>query len=388
MAILLTTVASGHGVNSTWELQRPEGVDTGVVVTYDDSTGQVTVPDASLTAGEYWLEHTLSGGGSCSSVRTETFTAYDLSVVASLQGSESECEVILATPSGGSGNYSYVYKKDDAVVGTTVYGPTEDNTYNPDTEGSPNQTPGSINEYHVIVTDTVTGCTATDSIARTACKYTTDLIADRAHGTLTFTANALDTETITLGSKTYTLQTTLTDVDGNIQIGASVADTINNIVAAVNLSGTAGTDYATSMTLNADIIGIANTTDSQAHFYAKVSGSGGESLATTETLTNGSFYNTTLQLIDLDCNSGFPRVSVYNESKCRGLAVAYTVNLVDAGGGGKTFEYNYSIDNDCGQKIQFLPIPSIENATYDTTISATDDTETTTQVVKQLTISC
>lgn len=84
-----------------------------------------------------------------------------------------------------------------------------------------------------------------------------------ATGTYTFDddleiANA---ETVVIAGKTYTFQTTLTDSDGNVHIGASRAETIANLVAAVNLdgSGTAGTDYAASTTKNARVIAIAGT---------------------------------------------------------------------------------------------------------------------------------
>ena len=171
MAILLTTVASGYGGNSTWELQRPEGVDTGIVVTYDNGSGQVTVPDLSLTAGDYWLEHTLTP--SFEGVVTKQFTAYDLSVTAGLLGSETNCNIITTIVSGGSGDYSYTYRKDSLTEGAIVYGPTTDSNYDPSTEGT-TKTPGSTNDYYVIVTDNVTGCTANDMVTNTACAFTTD----------------------------------------------------------------------------------------------------------------------------------------------------------------------------------------------------------------------
>ncbi len=73
---------------------------------------------------------------------------------------------------------------------------------------------------------------------------------DQPSGILTFTGNALDTETCIVGTKTYTFQTTLTDVDGNVLIGATTADTISNFVDALlpdALSGK-GTNFAASMT--------------------------------------------------------------------------------------------------------------------------------------------
>ncbi len=72
----------------------------------------------------------------------------------------------------------------------------------------------------------------------------------RAHAELTGTANFSNTETVTIDAKVYTFQTSLTDVDGNIQIGASLTASLLNLLNAVDLTGTAGTDYATSMTIH------------------------------------------------------------------------------------------------------------------------------------------
>ena len=43
-------------------------------------------------------------------------------------------------------------------------------------------------------------------------------------------------ETIVIANKTYTAQDTLTDVDGNFHIGATIAATVTNLLAAINLS--------------------------------------------------------------------------------------------------------------------------------------------------------
>lgn len=116
-------------------------------------------------------------------------------------------------------------------------------------------------------------------------------------------SNAGNTETVTIGSKTYTFQATLTDVDGNVQIGANSTETIDNLVAAVNLASGAGTKYAASMTANSDAsarVGRGSgdfsvTVDDQAIFTALSYGSAGNSLASTETMANASFRNTVFE---------------------------------------------------------------------------------------------
>ena len=71
-----------------------------------------------------------------------------------------------------------------------------------------------------------------------------------AVGTLTLTGQPADTETVTIGTKVYTFQTTLTNVDGNVKIGANASGTIDNLIAAINLTAGAGTTYAALMTEN------------------------------------------------------------------------------------------------------------------------------------------
>lgn len=69
-------------------------------------------------------------------------------------------------------------------------------------------------------------------------------------GTLTLVAQPSDTETVTLGSNVYTFQTVLTNVAGNVLIGASASDTLDNLIAAINLTAGAGTTYAAATTIH------------------------------------------------------------------------------------------------------------------------------------------
>jgi len=114
-----------------------------------------------------------------------------------------------------------------------------------------------------------------------------------ATGTLTLTSNAGNTETVTIGSKTYTFQTALTDVDGNVLIGATASDSIDNLIAAINLAGGAGSLYATSTTANTDVSAAAGAGDTM-DVAALFSGTQFNSVATTEGLANGSWGAATL----------------------------------------------------------------------------------------------
>ncbi len=134
-----------------------------------------------------------------------------------------------------------------------------------------------------VLTVTVPGAGLGDPVVVTP-PATFDVAAIASQGTLTMDTIPTDGDTMTVDAKTYTFQTTLTDVDGNVTIGGSLAQAKLNIVAAFDLSGVAGTDYATSMTANATV-NIATFVADAAVLTAKTGGVAGNALVTTETFT-------------------------------------------------------------------------------------------------------
>ena len=114
-----------------------------------------------------------------------------------------------------------------------------------------------------------------------------------AVGTLTSTGTFGNTQTVVIGSKTYTFQTTLTNVDGNVAIGADAATSLANLKAAINLGAGAGTAYAAAMTENAHVK-ATTLTATTLKVVAKVPGTVGNFIPTTETQTNASWGGTTL----------------------------------------------------------------------------------------------
>lgn len=113
-----------------------------------------------------------------------------------------------------------------------------------------------------------------------------------ATGTLTGTANMANGETVTIDGKVYTFQTVLTDVDGNVLIGAALTDSLDNIRAAINLDAGAGTLYANSTTLHPTVSAV--DTPTTIVVTAKSSGSAANVIATTETGANMSWGSATL----------------------------------------------------------------------------------------------
>lgn len=115
----------------------------------------------------------------------------------------------------------------------------------------------------------------------------------KATGTLTLTANAGNNETVVIGGKTYTFQTSLTNSDGNVLIGGSASASLDNLIAAINLGAGSGSLYAAATTANDDVSAAAGAGDTMV-VTALTGGTPGNDVTTTETMTNGSWGGATL----------------------------------------------------------------------------------------------
>jgi hypothetical protein len=111
---------------------------------------------------------------------------------------------------------------------------------------------------------------------------------------LTTTGVFTNGETITVGGKTYTLQTVLTNVDGNVKIAGSTALTLTNIANAITLNGLGvpGTDFALAMTDNPLVSATATSTVLTA--TADVAGTPGNTIGSTTTTANATWGAATL----------------------------------------------------------------------------------------------
>lgn len=114
-----------------------------------------------------------------------------------------------------------------------------------------------------------------------------------ATGTLTFTGNAANTETVVVGGKTYTFKSTLTATDGGVKVGANAAASAQNLYDAINLSGTSGTQYATGMTANTRVRATAVTATTVV-VTALTAGEVGNLIASTDTVANAAWGAATL----------------------------------------------------------------------------------------------
>lgn len=117
----------------------------------------------------------------------------------------------------------------------------------------------------------------------------------KASNTLTqSTGNVSNDDKVVIGTKTYTFQTTLTNTDGNVKIGATAALSMTNLFNAINATGgTPGTDYASNMTANTQVT-ATNPTATTVVVTAKANGQASNSIATTETAANLAWSSATL----------------------------------------------------------------------------------------------
>jgi len=109
-----------------------------------------------------------------------------------------------------------------------------------------------------------------------------------SQGTLTLGGAApANDETMTVGAQVYTWKTTLTGAADEIKIGATIDDSIDNFVYAINAGIGAGTLYGTGTTANASVT-AAKTSGTVATLTAKIAGTVGDAIATTETMVDAA----------------------------------------------------------------------------------------------------
>ena len=128
--------------------------------------------------------------------------------------------------------------------------------------------------------------------ASMTCASDQDQDATFASGTLTMSGTAGDTETVTIGSVTYTFQTVLTDSANNVLIGANQTESMANLAAAITAGAGVGTTYGTGTVAHPDVTATSNA--AVLTVTALEAGADGNDIATTETLTNGAFGAATL----------------------------------------------------------------------------------------------
>lgn len=116
----------------------------------------------------------------------------------------------------------------------------------------------------------------------------------KATGTLTLTANAGEGDTVTIDDVVYTFQAELTDVAGNVHIGADADGSIDNLIAAITAGAGGGTAYAASTTEHPTVTASAGTGDTMTVTAKTHIPEDGEAITTVADLTGGDFGAATL----------------------------------------------------------------------------------------------
>lgn len=248
-----------------------------------NSVAVVATVDAATIAIADALE-ALKSIGTLTANRFANSVVQDLTYSAALAGATGEQITITYVGGGTAGSESV------AVSGLDITVTIENNVSTAD------QIKTAVDadvESKLLVTVAVsgTGSNAQRTVSATNLAGGVDDID--ATGTLTLTGQPLDTETVDIGGKTYTFQDTLTDVDGNVLIGAAATDSLDNLIAAINLGAGSGTVYAASTTANFEVTALAGAGDTM-DVTAIVAGVFGNAIVSTEGLTNGSWGGGTL----------------------------------------------------------------------------------------------
>jgi hypothetical protein len=134
----------------------------------------------------------------------------------------------------------------------------------------------------------------------------TDVTLVKAAGVLTATANFSANDTVIIGNKTYKF-VAAPSAAYDVDLGADLATSLDNLTAAVNGTGTAGTEYAAG-TLPVDGM-IATNTDTTMTLTARFGGTWGNSVEYREGTDGGNVYSISTAMAsgsgDISGSSGY-----------------------------------------------------------------------------------
>lgn len=129
----------------------------------------------------------------------------------------------------------------------------------------------------------------------------------RSQGFLVLGSLPLDGEEVVIDATTYTFKTAITTAAGDVDIGATIEDSLTNLVAAINQASGAGTLYGDDTIMNPAVIATPNLGSLGLIVSARVSGSIGDGIVLTTNVTDGQW--TTVATSDGEgspCNVRWP----------------------------------------------------------------------------------
>lgn len=193
-------------------------------------------------------------------------------------------------------------------------------------------------------------------------------IGVQATGILTTTGALANNETVTIGSQVYTLKSPFIDAANNIDATGTTAQTLQNLRRAINAEGLAGTNYGTGTLINS--AAYATDTATTLSLSAKIGGTGGNTVVTTETCANASFAAVTLTGGAVSNTSLLNRTAILPGNTTLAVGVVTTLGTVVAAHGG-TFG-NASLTQVAGATT-ISPknlTPIVDSTTYDPILSS------------------
>lgn len=145
----------------------------------------------------------------------------------------------------------------------------------------------SATAIDIFLSDSTTTGTSTVSATTGVISSLGIGLGANASNVLSAIGNAANNDTVTIGTTTYTFKTALTGAANEVFIGASVSASLSNLASAVNGTAGAGVAYGVGTVANADATAVAGA--STVTFTAKIAGTGGNAIVSTEVSANMGF---------------------------------------------------------------------------------------------------
>ena len=91
-------------------------------------------------------------------------------------------------------------------------------------------------------------------------------------GAFAFTSNVAANDTVVIGDQTYLFELDPTGTPNSVDVGSDLDDSIGNLVAAINASGTADDEYGAGTVANPYVTAAADLTNDEIDLTARVAG--------------------------------------------------------------------------------------------------------------------